>query len=69
MSELKPCPFCGGGKLTWVRDPEDCCEIRGIYCRECKALVRWNILPKQADTFGKTEEQWAGKWNRRANNE
>ena len=42
MTEKKSCPFCGG-KVIWVRDPEDCTEIRGIYCHGCKALVKWNI--------------------------
>lgn len=64
MSEKKSCPFCGGN-VIWVRDPEDCTEIRGIYCTGCKALVKWNIQVKQTDTFGETEEQWIEKWNRR----
>ena len=64
MTEKKSCPFCGG-KVIWVRDPEDCTEIRGIYCHGCKALVKWNIQVKQTDTFGETEEQWIEKWNRR----
>ena len=67
-NELTPCPFCNG-RAQFIYDPEDCAEIRGIYCHGCKALVKWNIQAKQADTYGQTAEARAGKWNRRANAE
>ena len=65
---LTACPFCGG-KAIWIRDPEDCCEIRGVYCLGCKALVKWNIEAKKTDTFGQTMDAWLAKWNRRANDD
>ena len=65
-SRLKTCPFCGGS-TQFIYDPEDCAEIRGIYCRGCKAVVKWNIQAKPSDNFGQTAEEWAEKWNRRAN--
>lgn len=66
MKDMKACPFCGSQKLIYVRDPEDCAEIRGIYCLGCKVLVKWNIEAKKTDTFGETENQWAEKWNARS---
>ena len=61
---LKPCPFCGA-MVTEARNLDG--EIHGIYCLRCKAMVRFtDIQPKKTDTFGKTEEEWTAKWNRRA---
>lgn len=64
MAELKTCPFCGG-KAQIMHDMNDW-SVNGIYCRSCKALVRWNIRWKDKETAGENEANWAGKWNRRA---
>ena len=64
MNDLDRCPFCGG-RAIFTRDPEDCAEITGIYCLGCKAIVKWNIQVRAADTYGETQQKWTDKWNKR----
>ena len=64
MNDLKPCPFCSNTKLVYARNLDG--EISGIYCRECKALVRFPIKAEsKAETFGETEAKWVTAWNKR----
>lgn len=65
MDKLKPCPFCGG-EIKVCRGIEP--EITGILCKECKAMIRWEIHMKGRETFGENQEKWSAKWNRRADN-
>lgn len=50
MSELKPCPFCGG-EARFVHAPDVCYE-----CKECEAHSKWC----------NTEQGARAAWNRRA---
>ena len=64
MPDLKPCPFCGHPRPKFNHGLDG--EITGIYCWGCKAHVRFGgIEPKKSDSFGKTMEQYAEKYNRR----
>jgi len=36
MTELKPCPFCGGEAEVWVSDVTDRAVI---YCKVCDARI------------------------------
>lgn len=62
MSELKPCPKCGG---AWIYALiEDCTsgyELYG-YRVNCKCGWAWTTLPK----WFTSEEQAIEEWNRRA---
>ena len=51
MTELKPCPFCGGDILT-VWWESDMCRIR---CKNCNTKGPWKV----------TEEKAIEAWNRR----
>lgn len=65
MPDIKPCPFCGNPEVQFNHDIDG--EITGIFCWKCKALVTFtNIRPKKSDSFGKTMEDYAEKWDRRA---
>lgn len=56
MSELKPCPFCGGE--AWMRI-SDAPQILRIECRECHAATTSFV----ADSIG--EKEAAAAWNTR----
>lgn len=63
MTELKPCPFCGGKAFVykqyssiWRLDPTDFT----VLCKNCKAGVR-HYFP--------TEAEAKKAWNRRATDE
>ena len=61
MSELKPCPFCGGEADhidTWD------CKQR-VFCTECGAKIeRKHWFEKDSDEF-----QAFNAWNRRVNHD
>ena len=64
MSELKPCPFCGGeAELRYhpssMRDPE--CRAWEAGCSICDARVGSTIY-----AIGKTKQDAIAAWNRRA---
>lgn len=63
MSELKPCPFCGGGNLrlqkSRVYDAYDKLTNDIFYRYECQFCGSWG-------GGGYTEMSAAVKWNRRA---
>lgn len=62
MTELKPCPFCGG-KPKIVHDLDG--TPNGVHCM-CGALVRFVFMPKVVGgNFGATQERIAKRWNRR----
>ena len=65
MTELKPCPFCGGEAEVFkdvtfkAETGEKIREIKFfVWCTECTALVS-----------GNTEEEAIEAWNRRVKNE
>lgn len=64
---LKPCPFCGG-HVQYVRS-DPAYGISGIFCLECKAMVRWDLIMEPHEKYGENEQKWLERWNRRANND
>ncbi len=66
MSELKPCPFCGGkariNKNSFYEDKTKgfTDHSYGVECLDCFT---------QSFQFYKTEEQAVKDWNRRADND
>lgn len=57
MTQLKPCPFCGGKAEMLISEYEDSRKEYLVACTECDGMVeRWR----------KTEEEAAEQWNRRA---
>ena len=60
MSELKPCPFCGGEAAGVIYHNEECTYIRHyVRCRRCDARTGKH----------KTYEFAENAWNRRDDNE
>lgn len=58
MSELKPCPFCGGNDVCRLIDYEDAYERKyceAVHCRTCKVRTPWMESYKDAIDF----------WNKR----
>lgn len=64
--KLKPCPFCGSSRVDVMRDAM--LFISGVYCYNCKALTKWAVRTKSKETYGENEDDWARRWNRRADN-
>ena len=55
--ELKPCPFCGNGKVRYFKG----FTIYQIICENCGAIVSF---------MGKEKKDKTGQaWNRRADND
>lgn len=63
--ELRPCPFCGGQVQPVRSDPTY--GISGIFCRGCKAMVRWDLEMAPDEKYGENMKKWQNRWNRRAN--
>lgn len=61
--ELKPCPFCGG-YVQYIRS-DPVYGISGIFCRGCKAMVRWDLIMGPRETYGDNARKWTEKWNQR----
>lgn len=59
MTELKPCPFCGGEAELLENVPY--CTIR-VQCKKCGIKTR--VMPSNLG-----ENYAASKWNRRVNDE
>lgn len=59
MTELKPCPFCGGqAKEMTADDRKQCCATRvRIVCKECGAGTRWYVHIDEARV------SWNGRVN------
>jgi hypothetical protein len=68
MSELKPCPFCGG-KATINFDAQ--LEPFGIWCPGCHMLVKFTKVKPvgKNEKFGRCMDDIAEAWNRRATDE
>ena len=60
MSELKPCPFCGGEALIDIYGAEgtykvicdDCGSTGGTRYEEAEAIKAWNSRADKIVTFG-----------------
>lgn len=63
MTDLKPCPFCGGEvRYNYNLD----LEPDGITCMKCSYILRFTrISHRGKDTFGATMQRLAEAWNRR----
>lgn len=60
VTQLKPCPFCGGKAEVLINEYSDSNKEYLVACAECDGMVeRWR----------KTEEEAVAQWNRRVNNE
>lgn len=63
MTPLKPCPYCGSTKVTFVYDFD--LVPHGVYCPGCKTKASWGMEFPKKMTFGEMMEQIAERWNRR----
>ena len=64
MTYLRPCPFCGSDQLQFVRNED--LMIFGVYCRNCKAMVKFTDNQMQLSaTYGENEKRWVEAWNER----
>ena len=61
--DAKRCPFCGEETQT-VRDQESL-MIHTVYCKGCKASVRFYMKELKDETVDDNEGRWMTKWNRR----
>lgn len=63
MTDLKPCPFCGGKPDYWY-DAE--LVPVGVTCK-CGASVRFMRMKAMGskETFGDVQKRIAERWNRR----
>ena len=62
MSELKPCPFCGGAvRMMYEADGTP----RGVFCRCCGAYTQFLYLKATGYKCGYIQEKIAEQWNRR----
>lgn len=68
MSELKPCPFCGGN-VTHVFTNHKSLQCRDFqyYCSNCGATVFLTSKTKY-ESVEKIETEVVNTWNRRTNN-
>lgn len=68
MTELKPCPFCGG-KVEFNFNIE--LEPDGVRCARCKYILRYPSIrvKKSTEPFSVVMDKMADKWNTRAKTE
>ena len=63
MTDLEPCPLCGGEvrfNFNLALEPD------GITCMECRYVLRFTrISHRGKDTFEVTMQRLAEAWNRR----
>lgn len=66
MSEikLKPCPFCGNGKIEILSEPEELDDINYSQFVACCSVLANGC--GATGGFAGTEQEAADKWNRRA---
>lgn len=63
MTELKPCPFCGG-KVDFNYNGSF--EPDGIRCLKCRVILRFmRVRMQKNETFGECQSRMAEVWNRR----
>lgn len=67
MTELKPCPFCGGrARLFRIGHQNGTAfDDWGIECVSCGAMP-WAFSVYQFEDQAEIHEKCAAKWNRRA---
>ena len=65
MSELKPCPFCGG-KVQYNIDLW--LEPIGVFCPACHAVIRFTRIRMGNRTAGAAMDEIKDAWNRRTEN-
>lgn len=65
--ELKPCPFCGGGKVTItceITSTEDKCYL--VECESCGALTNFvNSTDNGENAWNCSKAATINSWNRR----
>ena len=67
MTELKPCPHCGGN--VWFNHNADL-EPDGIVCMQCKTIVRFmRVSVKKHESFETAMNKMADIWNTRTQGE
>jgi len=66
MSELKPCPFCGGSDLEITprkaHDDNDREYAKAVHCRDCMTVGPHEV----GIGWCETDEEAVEAWNRRA---
>lgn len=60
MTNLKPCPFCGGKARLVYLEPVSC-----VVCRKCGAV---SAMARDSYEVGDGKEEAVEAWNRRADN-
>ena len=67
MTELKPCPFCGGRArlVRFGHQSGTAFDDWGIECVKCGAMP-WAFSVYQYEDQAEIHEKCAAKWNRRA---
>lgn len=71
MSDLKPCPFCGGGWLYETRRNGYCDETPTMFCNSCKAVVTWEQVEEEGvndETKAFVREHWNSRAERTCRN-
>lgn len=66
MTELKPCPFCGGEVNVHSGSDAFSSPFFEIYCPQCYTSMRWYINVLESDEHNK--EGIIQRWNTRASN-
>lgn len=69
MSELKRCPFCGGGKIQVCYGLDF--SVSGIRCNDCGVIAHWPKIKtgRNNKTMGEIAKPHIEAWNRRADDD
>lgn len=68
MSDLKPCPFCGGEVSFWTREAAEDYQGLIIGCKDCPAnMEEWVYKYDKnfAENFEKKKAEMFEAWNKR----